>query len=462
MSGDRDKLLFVEDDPGLQRQLRWTFSDYDVMTAGDRNSALACITAKRPPVVVLDLGLPPDQNGTSEGLATLEAIRSAWPRIKVIIMTGNDDRAQALRAVGLGAYDYCNKPIEPDLLKIIIDRAKHLHRLEEELWQINRDATATPLPGLITCDPTMTQICRSAEKVANSDITVLLLGESGTGKDLIAQALHSLGPRRKNPFVAINCAAIPENLLESELFGHEKGSFTGAVKQTIGKLELAQGGTIFLDEIADMPLPLQVKLLRFLQERVIERVGGRQLIPVDVRVVCATNRSLSEMIQAQKFREDLYYRLNELTIRIPALRERAGDAIVLAHYFLNKFNQQDGRSVKGFTADAKSLIEAYSWPGNVRELQSQVRRAVLMTDADLVSAADFDLPVTLNLPVAVKKTSSECSSSDTLKSARRSAERTALTQALSAASGNISRAAKLLGVSRPTLYELMRTHDVRP
>jgi len=304
MSGRSCRLLFVEDDPGLQRQLRWSFSDYEVTTAGDRSAALSSISAHRPSVVILDLGLPPDPDGATEGLATLEAIRTAWPRIKVIIMTGNEDRSHALRAVGLGAYDYCDKPVEPDLLKMIISRAEHLHEIEEELWQASQAGSDALVPGLITCDPTMMQVCRTAAKVANSDITVLLLGESGTGKDLIAQALHNLSPRRRGPFVAINCAAIPENLLESELFGHEKGSFTGAIKQTIGKLELAQGGTIFLDEIADMPLALQVKLLRFLQERVIERIGGRHLIPVDVRVVCATNRQILEMVQAQKFRED--------------------------------------------------------------------------------------------------------------------------------------------------------------
>jgi two-component system, NtrC family, response regulator len=456
MSGRMRKLLFVEDDLGLQRQLRWSFSDYEVMTASDRSAAISCISIHQPPVVVLDLGLPPDPDGASEGLATLETIRTTWPRIKVIIMTGNEDRSHALHAVGLGAYDYCDKPVEPDLLKMIISRAEHLQELEEELWQATQSTTDSPIPGLITCDPTMMQVCRTAAKVANSDITVLLLGESGTGKDLIAQALHNFSPRRAGPFVAINCAAIPESLLESELFGHEKGSFTGAIKQTIGKLELAQRGTIFLDEIADMPLALQVKLLRFLQERVIERVGGRQLIPVDVRVVCATNRRILEMVRAQQFREDLYYRLNELSLRIPALRERAGDALVLAHYFLNKFSQQDGRSVKGFSTEAKTLIEGYDWPGNVRELQSQIRRAVLMSESDLVSASDFDLPA------SPKKAALEAIGADTLKGARRSAERLALTHALATAKGNISRAAKLLGVSRPTLYELMRTHDVRP
>jgi two-component system NtrC family response regulator len=301
----------------------------------------------------------------------------------------------------------------------------------------------------------MLQICRHVERVAGTDITVLLLGESGTGKEVVARALHDLSPRANRPFVAINCGAIPENLLESELFGHEKGSFTGAIKQTIGKVELAQGGTIFLDEISDVPLVLQVKLLRFLQERVIERVGGRQSIRIDVRVVCATNRDLAEMIREGKFREDLFYRLNELIVRLPPLRERGGDSLLLAQYFLNRFSQQYGRPIRGLGADAKAVIGSYGWPGNIRELQSQMRRAVLMSESDLIGAGDFDLPGTA-APAAICKEPPA-----SLRAVRRTAERQALIDALRSVDGNITRAAQLLGVSRPTIYELMRIHGVR-
>jgi two-component system NtrC family response regulator len=455
MSTDKEKLLFVEDDAGLQRQLRWSFAEFEVLTAGDRAGAIAAIEEHEPAVVVLDLGLPPDPGGASEGLATLETIRARWPRIKVVILTGSEDRSHALSAVRLGAYDYCSKPVDVDLLRIIIGRARHLWVLEQELWKATRDVAATPLPGLITAAPAMLQICRHVERVAGTDITVLLLGESGTGKEVVARALHDLSPRASKPFVAINCGAIPENLLESELFGHEKGSFTGAVKQTIGKVELAQGGTIFLDEISDVPLALQVKLLRFLQERVIERVGGRQSIRIDVRVVCATNRDLAEMIREGKFREDLFYRLNELIIRLPPLRERGGDSLLLAQFFLTRFSQQYGRPIRGLAPDAKAVIGSYGWPGNVRELQSQMRRAVLMTEGDLISAGDFDLPGT----TAPKACSGGPPAS--LKVVRRTAERQALIDALCSVDGNISHAARLLGVSRPTVYELMRIHGVR-
>jgi two-component system NtrC family response regulator len=300
----------------------------------------------------------------------------------------------------------------------------------------------------------MLQICRSIEKIAPSDLTVLLTGESGTGKEVLARALHKLSRRASKPFVPINCGAIPETLLESELFGYERGAFTGAVKQTLGKIEVAQHGTIFLDEIGDVPLPLQVKLLRFLQERVIERVGGRKEIPVDVRVVCATNHDLPEMVRSGKFREDLYYRLNEVTIRIPALREREGDPLVLAHHFLNQFKAQQTRAVRGFNPDARKLIANYAWPGNVRELQNRVRRAMLMTDRNLITVADLDLPEDAEAQSAK-------SWPLTLREARHSAEQHAVKAALAAADGNISEAARILGISRPTLYDLTRTYGLR-
>jgi two-component system NtrC family response regulator len=457
MTATGHKLLFVEDDAGLLRQLRWSFSDYQVLTASDRTAALALVASEKPPVAVLDLGLPPDVDGASEGLATLEAIRSSAPHTKVVVMTGNEDRANAFEAIRLGAYDYCSKPVDIDTLKVILGRARHLQLLEEQLRQVNEAGTAPRLPDVITSAPAMLQVCRQIEKVAATEITVLLIGESGTGKEVLARALHKLSSRADKPFVAINCGAIPDNLLESELFGHERGAFTGAVKQTLGKVELAQGGTLFLDEVGDIPLPLQVKLLRFLQERTIERVGGRQSIAINVRVVCATHRNLGEMMRVGGFREDLYYRLSELTIKIPPLRDRPGDALLLTRYMLDQLNAQYGRKVRGLSSEAKAVIEGYAWPGNVRELQSQIRRALLMTEGDLIMPADLDLVRTS----ARSGRANGSATVTTLKEIRRGAEREAVTSALSSANGNISQAAKLLGVSRPTMYELMRVHGVR-
>jgi two-component system NtrC family response regulator len=315
------------------------------------------------------------------------------------------------------------------------------------------------LKGVVTGAPAMLEICRLVEKIAASDISVMLTGESGTGKEVFARAIHDLSSRRDGPFVAINCGAIPENLLESELFGHEKGSFTGAVKQSIGKFELANKGTLLLDEIGDVPLPLQVKMLRFLQERVIERVGGRQLIPVDVRVICATHRNVPELIAEQRFREDLYYRLNEFSLKIPALRERQGDAVLLAHYFLNEYNAAQRRNLKGFTAGARAALAAHPWPGNVRELQNRIRRAVVIADGDLITAE--------NLELGEGATDHEAAMSDgeqrmlTLKEIRQNADRKALEEVLAQVNGNVSQAAKVLGISRPTLYDLMRLHKVK-
>ena len=453
MSDLKHRILFVEDDAGLRRQLRWSFSEYEVLDAGDRDAALDIVVSKKPPIVVLDLGLPPDTQGSSEGLATLEAIRTASPFTKVIVMTGNEDRANAMRAVSLGAYDFCQKPMDIDILKLIIDRARNLQLLEEEVRR-SQVASDSPLRGFVTCAPEMLQICRVVEKVAPTDVTVLLNGESGTGKEVLARALHELSPRHDKPFVAINCGAIPENLLESELFGHEKGSFTGAIKQIIGKVEMANEGTLLLDEIGDVPLSLQVKLLRFLQERVIERIGGRTQIPVDVRIICATNQDLPELIKQGKFRNDLYYRMNEFVIFIPPLRERTGDAVVLAHYFLNSFNAQYRRSVRGFSAEARAAIQAYSWPGNVRELQGQIKRAVLLTEGDLIGPADLGLNT-------MDGVSRPAVAPSTLKEIRQSAERHALEEVLEQVEGNVSQAAKLLGVSRPTLYGLMRQYNIK-
>jgi two-component system NtrC family response regulator len=444
-------VLFVEDDSGIQRQLRWSFTQYKLLLAGDRTSALAQVSSARPAVVVLDLGLPPDANGVGEGMATLEAILSTAPTTKVIVMTGNSDRPNAVRAVALGAYDFYQKPIDIEMLGMIIDRALKLSQLEAENRRNQERLAYVPLAGVVTSSPEMLRVCRLLEKVAPADVTVLLLGESGTGKEVLANALHTLSPRQAKPFIAINCGAIPENLLESELFGHEKGAFTGAIKQTKGKLELATGGTLFLDEIGDLPLTLQVKLLRFLQERVIERVGGRTQIPVDVRIVCATHRDLTELVHAGQFREDLYYRLDEFTVHIPPLRERSGDAHLLAQFFLNRFKAEQGKAVRGFSGDALSALAAHEWPGNVRELQNRVKRAVIMADGGLITASDLNLVVSAD----------EAEESVDLRHARDEAERTALQRALLQEQGNVSRAAKLLGVSRPTLYDLMRHHKLK-
>ncbi len=446
----KPKLLVVEDDLGLQRQLAWTFEDYQVLSAVDRPSALSLVASENPSVVTLDLGLPPDRDGASEGLATLEEIRKVSPRAKIIVVTGSDERAHALKAIALGACDFYQKPIDGDTIRLIVGRAHYLRTLEAENLRL-QELTRRPLEGLVTASPVMLNVCRMVERVAPTAVSVLLLGESGTGKELVARALHDLSPRQGNRFVAINCAAIPEPLLESELFGHEKGAFTGAHRQVIGKIELADHGTLFLDEIGDMPIQLQAKLLRFLQQRVFERVGGRAEISIDVRVVCATHRNPEELIKAKQFREDLYYRLSELVISIPPLRERTGDPAVLAHHFLNVMNQAGGKTVRGLASDALAAVTNYTWPGNVRELEGRVKRAVIMAEGAQITAADLDLPAT----------NGTASGAMTLKEARERADKAAIDQAMARANGNVSLASKLLEISRPTLYELMRYHGIR-
>jgi two-component system NtrC family response regulator len=444
------KLLIIEDDPGLQSQLRWCFEHNEVLTAGDRPNAIAQVRRHAPPVVLQDLGLPPDANGVSEGLASLSEILGIAPHTKVIVITGNGDRENAVKAVASGAYDFYQKPIDTDTLTLIVERAYRMHELEEENRKLLLRQNTSPLEGIIATSERMLQICRVVEKVAPTNATVLLLGESGTGKELLARALHSLSARATGPFVAINCAAIPDTLLESELFGYEKGAFTGAVKQTHGKIEHAQDGTLFLDEVGDMPLALQAKLLRFLQERVIERVGGHQEIPVDVRVVCATHQDLPELIKQVRFREDLYYRINEVGVRIPPLREREADVVVLARALLDKFAQRHKRPLRGFSSDAIQAIHAYSWPGNVRELENKINGAVILAEGRQVTAEDLDLDASNIEPLAVN-----------LRQVRDRAERQAIQRALSVDSGNISKAAELLGISRPTLYDLMSKHALK-
>jgi len=453
MDKPKPKLLIIEDDLGLQRQLAWTFEEYEVLSATDQQSAMALVASREPPVVTLDLGLPPDADGASEGLATLERIRKVAPHSKVIVVTGSDEREHALKAIDLGAYDFYQKPIEADTVRLIVSRAYKLHALEAENRRLRKLDRKSPLPGVITASPSMLSVCAMVERVAPTSVTVMLLGESGTGKELVARALHDLSPREGQRFVAINCAAIPENLLESEFFGHEKGAFTGAHKQVIGKIEMADGGTLFLDEIGDMPMPLQAKLLRFLQERTFERVGGRAEITVDVRIVCATHRKPEELIKANQFREDLYYRLSEMVIGIPPLRDREGDAALLAHHFLNVMNQQSARNLRGISQEALSVMSAYQWPGNVRELENRVKRAVIMAEGTHIMASDLDLSQSVPAGAAPALT--------TLREARERAEREAVQRALAQAEGNVTQAAKLLDISRPTLYDLIRSHNMR-
>ena len=450
MSQDKGILLVVEDDPGLQKQMRWSFDGYEVLVAGDREEALAQVRHYEPPVVTMDLGLPPDPDGSSEGFATLEQILALSPDTKVIVITGNQDKDNAVKAIGMGAYDFYQKPFDPQILGLMIDRAYRLHALQQENRRLQFTQTDSPMYGIISRDQGMLKACRSVERVAPSDASVLLLGESGTGKELLARALHQLSPRTNKRFVAINCAAIPENLLESELFGYERGAFTGATKQTPGKIEYANGGTFFLDEVGDLPMSLQAKLLRFLQERVVERLGGREEIPVDVRIVCATHQNLKELMEAGTFREDLYYRLSEIVITIPPLRERDGDATLLAHAFLNKFAKQQGRSLAGFTPQALASIEHHDWPGNVREMENCIKRAVIMSEGPQINAEDLGLQASAKEPEPVN-----------LRQVRDEAERNAVIRVLGRVDGNIVKAAELLGVSRPTLYDLLNRHGLK-
>ena len=450
----KPKLLVVEDDEGLQAQLKWAYEDFDVVVVGDRESALTALRSDEPAVITLDLGLPPDLDGTSEGFAVLDAIMALKPDTKVIIASGHGARESALTAIERGAYDFYQKPVDIDALGLIVRRAFTLHEIEAENRRLATKVgeNKTVLGRMITAAPEMAKVARTIERVANTKVSVMLLGASGTGKELLARGLHDASDRRDGAFVALNCAAIPETLLESELFGHEKGAFTGAVARNEGKIELAHGGTLFLDEVGDIPLPLQVKLLRFLQERTIERIGGRTAIPVDTRIVCATHQDLEAMIAAGTFREDLFYRLAEIVVKIPTLAERPGDAVLLAKAFLTRFAKEMNPAVKGFAPDALAAIDGWAWPGNVRELENRVKRAVIMADSKLVGAEDLDL-----LPAG----EGEAAEALNLKTARERSDRTMIRHALARSEGNISGTAKLLGISRPTLYDLLRQYDLQ-
>lgn len=445
-----DKILVVDDDLGIQKQLKWSLTGFDVVFAENRQSAIAQVRRFEPKVVTLDLGLPPDPANASEGLATLQEILSLLPNTKVIVVSGNDDKQHALHAVKLGAYDFYQKPVDSDTIQILVQRAVRLYDLEREVTQL---AKANPAMGkIIGTSDSIQQAVRKAERISQTDITTLLLGESGTGKEVFARSIHENSLRKKKPFVAINCASIPENLLESELFGYEKGAFTGATKTTLGKIETAKGGTLFLDEIGDMPIGLQAKMLRFLQERVIERVGGRSEIPVDIRVICATHRDLQEMAKAETFREDLFYRVSEITIDIPPLEARGDDVSLLARTFLEQYRHEFSSKVKGFSDGALRAMNQHKWPGNIRELQNRLKSAVIMADGSLIEAQDLGLEAPAADPSGIDVLN--------LREVREHAEKGAIRRAYQSAGNNISQTAKLLGITRPTLYALIDKYDM--
>jgi two-component system NtrC family response regulator len=444
-----EKLLIIDDDKGIQKQLKWSLSDYEAVLAGDRESAIAAVRRYEPKVVTLDLGLPPDEANATEGLAALQEILTIAPHTKVIVITGNDDRTNALKAISAGAYDFYQKPIDADVINVIIARAFSVSAIEEENRKMRQVAGSDN--GIIGNSEAIDRLRMMVKRIAPTQITALLLGESGTGKEVTANAVHIASERSNKPFVAINCASIPENLLESELFGFEKGAFTGAHRATKGKIEFAEGGTLFLDEIGDMPFSLQAKLLRFLQEKTIERLGGRQEINVDVRVVCATNQNLEQMVKDKTFREDLFYRVSEITLNIPPLRDRDEDVLILAQYFLQMYALEYKRNVKSFSEDGLSAIKAHKWPGNIRELQNKVKSSVIMTTGTQVTAFDLGF---------FDHTSTEFELSLNLRSVREKAESLAIQKAYALAKGNMSKAAELLGVTRPTLYSLIEKYGL--
>jgi two-component system NtrC family response regulator len=447
----KPKLLIVDDDEGIRTQLRWALApDYEILLAGDRITATELFRTSRPPVVLLDLGLPPQPGTPDEGLATLSELLATDSLAKVVIVTGQGEKEAALRAIGAGAYDFVGKPVEMDEMKLLLKRCFHVAHLEREYREMQQRFREDSFEGMLGNSSRMQAVFDSIRKVATTDAPVLLLGESGTGKEMVALAIHQRSVRKDGPFAAINCSAIPDTLLESELFGHEKGAFTGAHVQRKGRIENSNGGTLFLDEIGEIPLPLQVKLLRFLQEQRIERVGGRQEIQVDTRVIAATNADLKKGLSDGTFREDLYYRLAVVQIMLPPLRDREGDINLLAQSFLQQFAAQSGKTGLAFRPEALRAMQQHSWPGNVRELQNRVRRAVIMSEGKRLTVQDLELAQTAAAPQGTS-----------LKEARESLEREMVQHALRKHAGKITAAAAELGISRPTLYELIEKLGVQ-
>ena len=441
----KQKLLIVDDDEDLRTQMKWALTaDYNVYLAEDRQSAIAIINKEQPAVVTLDLGLPPNPAGVEEGFAILDHILDNYSHTKVIIITGRGEKEHALRAVEKGAYDFFYKPIQLDELKVVLRRAFHVSQLEHEQREMRHRLSGDTFEGMIGTSTQMQDVFSTIRKVATTDAPVLIRGESGTGKELVARAIHRLSIRESKPFIPINCSAIPENLIESELFGHEKGTFTGAHAQRKGRFEMAEGGTLFLDEIGDLPLILQTKLLRFLQEKTIERVGGREQIEVDTRVLAATNRDLEEAMKNATFRDDLYYRLSVINISLPALRERNADVVLLAKTFLDRYTSETRKKIKGFSSEAIEAIESYPWPGNVRELENRIKRAVIMSEGKKITLEDLEMKA-----VAGKK------ELIMLKDAREILEKGLILKAIARNENNLTKAASELGISRPTLYDLM-------
>ncbi|WP_370638044.1 PEP-CTERM-box response regulator transcription factor [Croceicoccus sp. Ery15] len=449
---DKPKLLVVEDDPGLATQLKWAWDEFDVICTGDRESAIAALRQHEPDVVTLDLGLPPDPDGTTEGFVVLDAIMALRPETKVIVASGHGAAESAMRAIEQGAYDFYRKPVKIEELALIVRRALHLAGIEAENRRLaaRSGADSTVLGSIVTAAPEMIRTARTVERVAATEVSVMLIGASGTGKELLARGLHAASRRAGASFVAINCAAIPDHLLEQELFGYEAGAFDGAHSAREGRIEMASGGTLFLDEMGDLPPAIQSRLLRFIETRAVERMGSAQAIPVDARVVCATTRDLPAMVAEGDFREDLYFRLAEVVVAIPALAERAGDAPLLARHFLSRFAAEMNPQIKGFAPDALTAIDTWHWPGNVRELENRVKRAVIMADGRLVSAEDLDLA----------EPDEELAQALNLKAAREQADRKLIRHALARSEGNISSTARMLGISRPTLYDLMKQYDL--
>ena len=442
---EKPKLLIVEDDPSITAQMKWALAqDYELLLAEDRLTAIDLFKRETPSVVTLDLGLPPYPREVKEGFLALNELLSQGGFIKIIIITGQEEKDHALKAIGEGAYDFFCKPIQIEELKFVLNRAFYVSQLEHEHRELQQRLSGESFEGMLGISPQMQEVFSSIRKVATTEVPVLIVGESGTGKELVAKAIHTNSSRRKCPFVVINCSAIPETLLESELFGHEKGAFTGAHIQRKGRFEMAQSGTLFLDEIGELSLALQVKLLRFLQEQTIERVGGREEISVDARVLAASNKDLKLALKEGKFREDLYYRLGVVTIFLPRLREREGDIFLLATALLHRYAHEGGKKISGFTPQAINAIETYMWPGNIRELENRIKRAVIMAEGQKVTQADLEL-----------QSPYEKYERKGLREARESLERDFIQRALSKHKGSITHAASELGISRPTLYELM-------